>query len=177
MLSDSHVQSPSSLPLLPIARFYLQLIRAFDFKCTMVDKEQCCKKLCAETSIIVTTDELCEDASTVGARVQQTWPPTHGGSGFSAFSAKVEVESGGGREILVVVFRGTRGTMEWLQYPLSAVSGDPIATIEGLRVFSVWADILEKVTELYCRELSIPALKCFLCWYGVRCTACRWLLI
>lgn len=114
----------------------------------MVDKEQCCKKLCTDAAYSGTVEELWQEASSVGARVQQTWPPTHGGPGFSAFSAILGMEFGGGRNVLAVIFRGTKGPTEWLRYPLSA-AGDPIATIEGLRVFSVWADTLNKVSLPY----------------------------
>lgn len=106
-------------------------------------KERCCSKLCKDACYREDIKDLREDAQSVDAQVRQTWPPTRGGEGFSAFSAKV---THGGRDVLVVIFRGTHNTPEWLRYPSTLRPRGGLRSIEGLQVFSVWADVLNKVT-------------------------------
>lgn len=56
---------------------------------------------------------LCSKARASGLRVDQAWAAPKG-QGFKAVAARFMVDS---EEVLVVAFRSTFGSDEWIEYP------------------------------------------------------------
>lgn len=81
-----------------------------------------------------------------GAHLQMTWPSTYGGTGNMALAALVDPD-GDGNDVLVVAFRGTLETSEWLDY--RSYFGDnnfrPLYGNTDRVVWSVWMTTLDQV--------------------------------
>lgn len=94
-------------------------------------------KYCHELSEVVyekgDADALCEAVERKGAHLKQSWPLSHGGSGCAALMALLPWDD---TEVLVVAFRGTAVTVEWIEY----LKGE-----SGSGVFSMWLDTLNEV--------------------------------
>lgn len=104
-------------------------------------KRQLCRRL-SKASYLESVPELVTEAAQSHAAILQTWPAIFEQRGFSAFTAALTVAPG--VEVLLVAFRGTVGTPEWLSYP-EALAGEPFMTVEGLTGFAPFVDAVHKV--------------------------------
>lgn len=104
-------------------------------------KRQLCRRL-SKASYLESVHELVAEATQSYAAILQTWPAIFEHRGFSAFTAALTVAPG--FEVLLVSFRGTVGTPEWLSYP-GALAGEPFMCVEGLTGFAPFVDAVQKV--------------------------------
>lgn len=105
-------------------------------------KRLLCKHL-SKASYNKNVADLIADTWQTQAVILQTWPALHEGEGFSAFTAMLPL---GPVSALVVLFRGTKGTPEWLSYPEALATGELLRSMEGLTGFTPFVDTLEQVS-------------------------------
>lgn len=105
-------------------------------------KRLLCKHL-SKASYREDVHDLVADTRQTQAVILQTWSALHEAEGFSAFIAMLPLGQG---SALVVSFRGTQGTPEWLSYPQALTNGEPLRPMEGLTGFSPFVDTLERVS-------------------------------
>lgn len=79
-------------------------------------KGKICRSLCSAVKEIE-LEGLCSKARALGLRVDQAWAAPRG-QGFKAVAARFMVDS---EEVLVVAFRSTFGSDEWIEYPQRCV--------------------------------------------------------
>lgn len=104
---------------------------------TLDKREDICQTLCF---LSYEHNDLSSKISDAGAELLQTWPATN--EGVRAFTARIPDD-----DSFVLVFRGTHGKDEWLQY-LSIISNryKPLENGEPSYVYALWIDILNEVS-------------------------------